>query len=147
MQFYAMDDVLLYIYSIHNIESIKLYDMVLTENDKLLVMPALLVYFDHGKVLNLCPKDKYFRTFVKKVVQVYHEEKDKILVTIKIPDYKITSETTYLISENNIKAIHEVKKDNRIIHYTNVNLDPCENTLLNIANLDQDTELNRFKLP
>lgn len=79
MQFRTMDEVLIQIYNIRNLESVKLYDMVLNDTNKLSVVPALLVYYDGGKSLNLCSKDKHFTTFAKKVVQVYKDEKENIL--------------------------------------------------------------------
>lgn len=79
MQFHTMDNMLIDIYNIRNIESIKFYDVVVTKVPKLIIVPALYVIYDGGKEINLCAKDEYFTTFAKKVVQVYEDEKNQIL--------------------------------------------------------------------
>ena len=79
MQLYGMDKELIEIYNLHNIESIKLWDLVLNGTGKMMVVPTLLVTYDGGKYLNLSAKDKNFRVFVQKVVEVYQNEKDNLL--------------------------------------------------------------------
>lgn len=79
MRLYGMDPELIEIYNIRNIESIKVWDLVMNSSTKTLVIPAILVIYDGGKHKNLCAKDKYFDVFVKKVVEVYRDEKNNIL--------------------------------------------------------------------
>lgn len=79
MQLYGMDRELIEIYNLRNIESIKLWDLVKNGTGKLLVIPTLLVTYDGGKYLNISANEKYFRVFVQKVVEVYHNEKDNLL--------------------------------------------------------------------
>ncbi len=79
MQLYGMDKELIEIYNLHNIESIKIWDLLTSETRKMLVLPTLLVTYDGGKILNLGAKDKNFNVFVKKVIEVYHNEKNNIL--------------------------------------------------------------------
>ncbi len=79
MKYYGMDPVLISIYNIRNIESIKIWDLVQNGTNRMLVVPAIIVMYDGGKQLNLCAKDKYFDIYVKKIVQVYNDEKENIL--------------------------------------------------------------------
>jgi len=79
VQVYVTDEELIKIYNIRNIESIKLTDLVQSYDNKRIIVPSLLVVYDNGKVLNLCSRDKYFDVFVKKVRQVYNDEKENIL--------------------------------------------------------------------
>ncbi len=79
MQIFEMDPVLFDIYNIRNIESINLWDLHSSTDGKLLVLPALMVNYDGGKYLNLCVKDKFFVEYVRKVRQVYNDEKNNIL--------------------------------------------------------------------
>ena len=80
MKYYGMDPTLVEIYNIRNIESIKLWDLVSNDEDnKRTVIPAFMVIYDGGKQLNLCAKDKYFDVFVKKITEVYKDEKNNIL--------------------------------------------------------------------
>jgi len=51
----------------------------LPNSTKMEVIPAMLVIYEGGKTINLCSRDKYFDTFVKKVTQIYNDEKNNIL--------------------------------------------------------------------
>ena len=79
MQLYGMDPELVDIYNIRHLQSIKVWDLVDESGSKTLIVPAILIYYDGGKYLNLCSKDKYFDIFVKKVMEVYHDEKNNIV--------------------------------------------------------------------
>lgn len=81
MQYSFMDKILIDIYNIKNIESITISDMNFSSRNssKVIIVPNLLVIYDGGKTLSLCSKDKYFNTYVKKVVQVYNDEKNNDL--------------------------------------------------------------------
>ncbi len=73
----SMDDNLIKIYSIKNIEKIKIINFSLKKDSNIDVIPSLLVTYNNGKTLILNERDKYFKTFVKKVTEVYNEEKDR----------------------------------------------------------------------
>ncbi len=79
MKIDVMDQLLIDINNIRNIEYINFWDLHGTSDSKILVIPALMINYDGGKTINLCAKDKYFDTFVRKVVEVYNDEKDNIL--------------------------------------------------------------------
>ena len=79
MQLYGMDSRLIEIYNIRNLESVKVWEFVDVFGTESLIVPAILIVYDGGKNLNLCAKDEYFDLFVKKVMQVYQDEKKDIL--------------------------------------------------------------------
>ncbi|MGN1370982.1 MAG: hypothetical protein ACI4XM_01695 [Candidatus Coprovivens sp.] len=79
MKFESMDEQLINIYNIRNLEFVNFWDLHGTENSKILVIPAIMITYDGGKTLNLCARDKYFDIYVKKVVEVYNDEKNNIL--------------------------------------------------------------------
>lgn len=79
MQFLVMDKELIDIYNIKNIESIKVFDVMSNSGSKILLIPAILIFYDGGKTMCLCNEDKYFDVFVRKVVEVYNLEKDKVI--------------------------------------------------------------------
>lgn len=81
MQIYGMDDTLIEIYNIKDITSIKLWDRMLNSynENKMIIVPGLIVTYNGGKMLNICADEKYFYEFVKKVREVYNDEKDNIL--------------------------------------------------------------------
>ena len=73
----SMDDILIKIYNIKNIEKIKILNFSLKKDSNIDVIPSLLVIYNNGKTLILNERDKYFKTFVKKVTEVYNDEKDR----------------------------------------------------------------------
>ena len=73
----SMEDVLIEIYNIKNIEKIKILNFSLKKETNLDIIPSLIVIYDNGKSLILNERDKYFKTFVKKVTEVYNDEKDR----------------------------------------------------------------------
>lgn len=74
-----MDKTLIDIYNIRNLESVKVWDLISSNESKLLVVPCITIMYDGGKYLSLCAKDKFFDVYVRKVVEVYNDEKDHIL--------------------------------------------------------------------
>ena len=82
MKIDIMDQLLIDIYNIRNLEYVSFWDLHGTSDSKILVIPAIMINYDGGKTLNLCAKDKYFDTFVRKVVEVYNDEKDNILESL-----------------------------------------------------------------
>ena len=79
MKIDVMDQLLIEIYNIRNLEYVNFWDLHGTSDSKILVIPAIMINYDGGKTLNLCAKDKYFDTYVKKVVEVYNDEKNNVL--------------------------------------------------------------------
>ena len=79
MQFYGMEPDLVEIYNIRNLESVKVWEMGGLTSSGDMIIPAILITYDNGKSMNLCAKDRYFDTYVKKVIQVYNDEKENIL--------------------------------------------------------------------
>ncbi len=78
MKINTMDPQLIAIHNIRNLEYIHFFDIHNKSDSKMLVVPALMINYDGGQTINLCAKDKYFDTFVRKVVEVYNDEKDNI---------------------------------------------------------------------
>lgn len=74
-----MDKTLIDIYNIRNIESVQVWNLMSSKESKMLVVPCVTIMYDGGKYLSLCAKDKYFDVYVRKVVEVYNDEKDNIL--------------------------------------------------------------------
>lgn len=79
MRLYSMDNLVIDIYNIRNIEYINISDILIPNSSKMEVIPSLFINYDGGKTINLCSRDKYFDTFVRKVVEVYNDEKNNIL--------------------------------------------------------------------
>ena len=114
MQLYGMDRELIEIYKLRNIESIKLWDLVKNGTGKLLVIPTLLVTYDGGKYLNISANEKYFRVFVQKVVEVYHNEKDNLLEDgltdpFKLrPKIDIDEKTKVILESGRLEQLNEI---------------------------------------
>ena len=86
-----MDEERITINEIHNLNSIKFVDMGATmidrsktslfnelyNNGESLIVPMLIISYDGCNFLSLCAYDKNFQYFVKKVREVYLQEKDK----------------------------------------------------------------------
>lgn len=79
MQIKGMNGRLIDINNIRNLTSVKIWDMVYNTSPSLLVVPAIMITYDGGNVINLCAKDDYFNELVRKVIEVYQDEKDNIL--------------------------------------------------------------------
>ncbi len=79
MQVYGISDTLIKIYNIRNIESINIDNLRVVSSSKIELIPLLTVYYDHGKMLSLSSREKYFYSFVKKVTEVYNDEKNNII--------------------------------------------------------------------
>lgn len=111
MQVNVMDKILIDIYNIRNIESVSITDLALNSSDKLLIISSLIVVYDGGKMLNLCAKDKYFDELVKKVVEVYNDEKDNILEDDLINPFQL--HTQIEIDEHTKKILESGKLLNK----------------------------------
>lgn len=117
MKYYGMDPSLVQIYNIRNLESVKVWDLVQNEIGKRVIVPAIMIIYDGGKQLNLCAKDKYFDIYVKKVVEVYKDEKDNILEDNLTDPFRLKSRIDI---DDNTKKIFEsgnLEKINEIFHF------------------------------
>lgn len=76
MRLYGMDNLMIDIYNIRNIEVVNIYDIMVPGTNKMDVIPSMLVIYDGGKTINLCSRDKYFNMLVRKVIEVYNDEKN-----------------------------------------------------------------------
>ncbi len=114
MQVYGMDPELVEIYNIRNLESIKIWDLVTPSPSKMIVMPTILIVYDGGKVLNLCCKDKYYDVYVKKVMEVYQDEKNNIVEDALTDPFRLRS--TILIDERSLSILEsgELKRKNEV---------------------------------
>lgn len=122
MRLYSQDDMVVRIYNIRNIESINIYDMFMPKSTKLEVVPALIIIYDGGQTINLCARDKYFDLLIKKVTQVYSDEKNNVLEdslsdpfrfrsSIKIDDHtKKILESGVLLNVSEFYKFYENKK-------------------------------------
>lgn len=79
MRLYGMDNLVIDIYNIRNIEVVDIYDIMVPGTNKMDVIPSMLVIYDSGKTINLCSRDKYFNLLVRKVIEVYNDEKNNIV--------------------------------------------------------------------
>ena len=77
MRIEKMDELLIRINKLKNIRSIQYNDLFLTTNNKIHILPSLVVFYENMQCINLCINDKYFYELLKKVKEVYLEEKDK----------------------------------------------------------------------
>ena len=77
MKIDKMDNLLIEINSLKNIRSIKYNDLYLTMNNKISILPSIIVFYDNMKCINLCINDKYFYELLRKVKEIYLEEKEK----------------------------------------------------------------------
>lgn len=116
MRLYGMDSIMIDIYNIRNIESINVYDIVSPGSSELDIIPSMLVIYDGGKTINLCSRDKYFDTFVRKVIEVYNDEKNDILEDSLTDPFRLrksiqVDERTKTILENgNLTSTNDLYK-------------------------------------
>ena len=105
---------------IKELEYIKFHDLVITgdvdEENKQIVIPELLISYNNGKNLSYNSKDEFFEEFVHKVLEVYKEEKGKILddstfmpQTLKIEDQRTQNflDKADIVNKNEITEIYE----------------------------------------
>ncbi|MBP5684456.1 MAG: hypothetical protein J6X02_04285 [Bacilli bacterium] len=116
MTYNVMDPVLIEIYGIKDINSISFYDLTLTESNQQIIVPSLLISYGRRTYFNLSVKDKYFDIYVKKVIEVYNEEKDSRYISIDSRSKKIL-ENGQLTNEKEVTAFYDNKDsyDNSLI--------------------------------
>lgn len=66
------------IYKIENLESISITDLVQNVSGKTFIIPLVIISYDGNKTMSLCSHDKYFDVYIKKVSEVFNDEKDNI---------------------------------------------------------------------
>lgn len=116
MQLHSMDKELVEIYNIRNLESIKVSDLVLHSSGKTLIIPTILIIYDGFKMLHLSARDKYFDIFVKKVVEVYRDEKNNILEDFLTDPFRLHSKidcdshSASILEEGNLADTKEFYK-------------------------------------
>lgn len=114
MKLNTMDETLLKINKLKNIESISYKDIISTINDdKYTIIPSFIVFYDGLKILNLTSLDKHFNIFVKKLKQVYLEEKDNIVEDSPIygkKNIQIDDFTKKMLLESNLDEINSLYK-------------------------------------
>ncbi len=114
MKINVMDQQLIEIHNIRNLEFIKFWDLHSNGDSKVLVVPALMINYDGGKTINLCAKDKYFDSLVRKVVEVYNDEKDNIREDSLTDPFRmrtsieIDSRTKKILSSGVLEEINKV---------------------------------------
>ncbi len=79
MQLKVIDNILINIYNIRNLTSVKFWDMLDVKDNQKMIIPALMITYDGGKQLNITSKEKYFDVYVRKVTEVYNDENNNIL--------------------------------------------------------------------
>lgn len=79
MRFYSVDSQLIEINNIRNIQSLSMRDLAVPTASKREIVPLISVIYDGGKQMHYCSKDKYFDAFVRKITEVYKDEKDNVL--------------------------------------------------------------------
>ena len=106
MQIYGMDEKLIEIQNIRNLTSIKLDSFIYSaeKSSKVELIPILTIYYDGGKSISLSFRHKYFDSFVKKVTEVYNDEKNNILEDSLTDPFKLRS---HIVIDEHTKEILE----------------------------------------
>ena len=111
----GMDPMLVRIQEIKDIEEIGFKDLTQSSlGDKVTVLPSLFVAYDGGKYLDLCSKDKYFDVFVRKVFQVYNNEKGRVIVDPVFDPFgrkknlKIDERTKAILESGDLTKVNEI---------------------------------------
>jgi len=117
MQVIGMDPRLIEINNIRNLTSVKLADLTLNMGSELLIVPLLMITYDGGKMLNLCAKDEYFNEYVRKVIEVYKDEKNNILEDSLSDPFKMASRINIDARTKNILESGELPEKNKITSF------------------------------
>ncbi len=114
MQVIGMDSRLIEINNIRHLTSVQLVDLTLNTRSKMLIIPLLMITYDGGKMLNLCAKDAYFNEYVRKVIEVYRDEKNNILEDSLSDPFKRSSRIDIDARTKNILESGELPEKNKI---------------------------------
>ncbi|MBQ3307424.1 MAG: hypothetical protein IJG68_04450 [Bacilli bacterium] len=80
MHIQTKDDQYLEIQQMKDLISIDYQDLfITTSKEKVRILPGFLAFYGNGKSLFLTSRDPYFEVFVKRLKEVYQEEKDNIV--------------------------------------------------------------------
>ncbi len=144
MQFFTMDTLLTDIYNIRNITFIEIRELSMLQSEsKEIIIPLLTIAYDGGKSLSLCSRDKYFNTFVKKVVQVYNDEKNNIMEDSLTDPFrlrtkiKIDERTKTILDSGKLESVSELYQfyDDKESYDTSLLLNVDEvRTLMKVVN-------------
>ena len=116
MRLYGMDNLIIDIYNIRNIEVVNIYDIMVPGTNKMDVIPSMLVIYDGGKTINLCSRDKYFNLLVRKVIEVYKDEKNNVLEDSLTDPFrlrngiKISDRTKSILESGTLTATNDLYK-------------------------------------
>lgn len=111
MKLIKYDDELIEINKIKDITSIEYKDLILTSaKDKIKIIPGFIVMYGLNKSLYLTEQDKYFEIFVKRLREVYQEEKDNVVKEgiFGVEGIKIDNLTKSLLMDNNLEKTYEL---------------------------------------
>jgi len=117
MNIIKTDDTLLEINQIKNINSISFKDIYASLNNNLTIIPGFIITYGlNNKMLFLTSHDKYFCEFVKKIREVYLDEKDHILDHDLMGDryIEIDEISKYMLLNgnfSNVSSLYDVYKD------------------------------------
>ena len=165
MELTSIDKELYEIQNIKNIESITMNDLI--DNTKGLIVPGFIIVYDDGKYLAYYANEKYFNDFVRKITEVYNDEKNNILETSLSNPFEIVhgitiDEKAKKVLENgllpNINSLYNfyLNKDSynqsllfqKDIVKSNIDIITYVlNNLFNVLNLDVkfDNKINGYK--
>lgn len=106
MIIYGMEDMLINIQNIKNLTSVKLGSFMYSseETGKMELVPVLSITYEGGKTLSLSSKEKYFDSFVKKVTEVYNDEKDNIIEDSLTDPFRLRS---HILIDDHTKMVLE----------------------------------------
>lgn len=104
-------DDLIKINQIKDLQSIEFYDVCTTvAGDKMLISPGFIIFYGPMKSMFLTTSDEYFEDYVKKLREVYYEEKERIIESGIMGDKKIEINplTKSLLLNGNIENTSEL---------------------------------------
>lgn len=106
MIIHGMEKAIIDIQNIRNLTSVKLGSFVYSseESGKMEIVPVLSITYENGKSLSLSSKEKYFDSFVKKVTEVYNDEKDNIIEDSLTDPFRLRS---HILIDSHTKEILE----------------------------------------
>lgn len=110
MRINKTSDKFIKINQIKDLKSIEVYDVRTSAKDKMLISPGFIIFYGPMKSMVLTTDDEYFEDYVKKLREVYLEEKDRIIESGIMGDKKIEINplTKSLLLNGNIENTSEL---------------------------------------
>ena len=116
MIIYGMENMFIDIQNIRNLTSVSLGSFKYSneESGKMELIPVLSITYENGKTLTLSSKDKYFDSFVKKVTEVYNDEKNNIVEDSLTDPFRLRSHilidehTKEVLESGTLRNVHEI---------------------------------------